>query len=184
VIYTFGDRKIETQGDDFYVAPGAQLIGSVRLGREASVWFNCVLRGDNEWIEIGDGTNVQDATVIHADPGEPTILAANVAVGHRALLHGCVVEEDSLIGNCAVVLDRARIGKRCLIAAGALIAPGKVIPDGSVVMGVPGKVVREITDDDLAMIRHTCEHYCANARRYRDMLAPDSRFTASPLQQR
>lgn len=179
MIFAFGDRRIETAGDDYYVAPGAQLIGSVRLGREASVWFNCVLRGDNEWIVVGDGTNVQDATVIHADPGVPTILAANVAVGHRALLHGCSVDEDSLIGNCAVVLDGARIGKRCLIAAGALIAPGKVIPDGSVVMGVPGKIVRETTQSDLEMIRHTCEHYRANARRYRTMLAPDNRFPLS-----
>ncbi len=176
MIYTLGDRRIETSGDDFYIAPSADVIGSVRIGREASIWFHCVLRGDHEWIVIGDGTNVQDATVIHADPGTPTILESNVAVGHRALLHGCVVEEDSLIGNNAVVLDGARIGRRCLIAAGALVPPNKVIPDGSVVMGVPGKVVREVTQEDLAMIRHTCEHYRENARQFRKLLARDSRF--------
>ncbi|MFL6620395.1 MAG: gamma carbonic anhydrase family protein [Povalibacter sp.] len=175
MIYTFGERKLETADADFYVAPGAQLIGSVRLGRGASVWFNCVLRGDNEWIVVGDGSNVQDGTVIHADPGEPTILANNVAVGHRALLHGCNVDEDSLIGNSAVVLDRARIGKRCLIAAGALVPPGKIIPDDSVVMGVPGKVVRQTTAEDLAMIRHTCEHYREHGRLYHQLLARDTR---------
>jgi carbonic anhydrase/acetyltransferase-like protein (isoleucine patch superfamily) len=176
MIYTFGEKKLETAGDDFYIAPGAQVIGSVRLGRGASVWFNCVLRGDNEWIVVGDGSNVQDGTIIHADPGVPTVLARNVAVGHRALLHGCTVDEDSLIANSAVVLDGVKIGKRCLIAAGALVPPGKVIPDDSVVMGVPGKVVRQTTEADLAMIRHTCEHYRAHGRLYQQLLARDTRF--------
>jgi len=176
MIHTFGERRLETADDDFYIAPGAQVIGSVRLGRGASVWFNCVLRGDNEWLIIGDGSNVQDGTVIHADPGVPTILANNVAVGHRALLHGCRVDEDTLIGNSAVVLDGAQIGKRCLIGSCALVPPGKVIPDDSVVMGVPGKIVRQVTEDDLAMIRHTCEHYRAHGRLYKQLLASDSRY--------
>jgi carbonic anhydrase/acetyltransferase-like protein (isoleucine patch superfamily) len=136
-----------------------------------------VLRGDNEWIVVGDGTNVQDGTIIHADPGMPTILAANVTVGHRALLHGCTVDEDSLIGNSAVILDGAHIGKRCLIGAGALVPPGKTIPDDSVVMGMPGKVVRAINEDDLAMIRHGCEHYRAHGRLYQQLLARDTRHS-------
>jgi carbonic anhydrase/acetyltransferase-like protein (isoleucine patch superfamily) len=179
-IYTFGDRKLETAGDDFYIAPGAQVIGSVRMGRGASIWFNCVVRGDNDWIIVGDGSNVQDGTIIHADSGTPTELARNVSLGHKVLLHGCTIGEESLIANGAIVLDRVRIGRHCVIAAGALVPPDKVIPDGSVVMGMPGKVVRQINESDLAMIRHTAEHYQARSRLYRQALAPDPRYASPP----
>jgi len=130
MIYTLGERRIETAGDDYYVAPDASVIGSVRFGAGASVWFNCVLRGDSDWINLGEGVNIQDGTIIHTDEGEPVTLGARVSVGHRALLHGCTIAESTLIANGAMVLDRVKIGRHCIIAADALVTPGKVIPDG------------------------------------------------------
>jgi carbonic anhydrase/acetyltransferase-like protein (isoleucine patch superfamily) len=179
VIYSFGDKRIETSGDDYYVAPSACLIGNVRLGRGASVWFNCVLRGDTDWIDIGDGSNVQDGTVIHTDEGEPMTIGKDVSVGHQALLHGCTVGDSSLIANGAIVLDGARIGRHCIIAAGALVPPGKIIPDRSVVMGTPGKIVREASAEELALIDFTAKHYQERIRLYKRDLKLDERFTAS-----
>jgi carbonic anhydrase/acetyltransferase-like protein (isoleucine patch superfamily) len=175
VIYTLENRRIETADEDYYIAPGAQVIGSVRLGHLASVWFNCVLRGDTEWIVIGDGTNVQDGSVIHTDPGWQVEIGRNVTIGHMAFLHGCTVGDESMIANGAMVLDRSRIGKHCIIAARALVPPDKVIPDGSVVMGAPGKIVREVTERDLAMIRMAGEVYQERVRYYRRFLAIDER---------
>lgn len=175
MIYSLGDKRIQTVNDEYYVAPGASVIGNVRFGVGASVWFNCVLRGDNDWIVIGDGTNIQDGTVIHTDAGEPVHLGANVSVGHRALLHGCTIGESTLIANGAMILDRVNVGRHCLIAAGAMVPPGKIIPDGSVVMGMPGKIVREITDRDRAMIERTAKHYVARGKLYRRELALDLR---------
>jgi carbonic anhydrase/acetyltransferase-like protein (isoleucine patch superfamily) len=175
VIYSIGDQKIETADDAYYVAPGACVIGSVRFGRGASVWFNCVLRGDSDWIIIGDRTNIQDGTIIHTDEGEPVQLGPGVSVGHRALLHGCTVGPSTLIANGAMVLDRVRIGSHCLIAAGAMVPPGKIIPDGSVVMGMPGKIVREVTDRDRTMIEGIAAHYVARGALYRRELAIDPR---------
>lgn len=175
MIYLLGDKKIQTTGDEFYVAPGACVIGHVRFGIGASVWFNCVLRGDNDWIVIGNGSNVQDGTIIHTDPGEPVTLGANVSIGHRALLHGCTVGDSTLIANGAIILDRVSIGRHCVIAAGALVPPGKVIPDRSVVMGMPGAIVREVSERDLALIEDTAEHYIARGKLYRRDLALDPR---------
>ncbi len=176
MIYTLGDKKIETVGDDFYVAPSASVIGRVRFGLGASVWFNCVVRGDSDWISIGDSTNVQDGTIIHTDEGVPTILGAHVSIGHGAIVHGCTVGDYSLVANGAIVLDRVTIGKNCLIAAGALVPPGRVIPDGSVVMGSPGKIVRATDEDDRVMIERTALHYVERGRMYRRELrvAPES----------
>jgi carbonic anhydrase/acetyltransferase-like protein (isoleucine patch superfamily) len=174
VIYALGERRLET-GGDFFVAPSADLIGSVRLAHEASVWFGCVLRGDSDWIEIGAGSNVQDGTVMHTDPGVPLRLGAGVSVGHVAFLHGCTVGDHSLIANGARVLDRVTIGSHCIVAAGALIPPDKIIPDGSVVMGAPGKIVREATARDLEMIARTAEHYRHRAALYRAALRVDQR---------
>jgi carbonic anhydrase/acetyltransferase-like protein (isoleucine patch superfamily) len=175
MIYTFGERKLETADDDYYVAPGAQLIGSVYLGRAATVWFNSVLRGDSERIIVGDGTNIQDGTVIHADPGSPVRLGNNVTLGHRTLVHACTIGDGSLIANGAMVLDRVRIGRDCLIAAGALVPPDKEIPDGSVVMGSPGKIVRQVTERELIMMRRACSHYIDAGREYRLALKEDGR---------
>jgi carbonic anhydrase/acetyltransferase-like protein (isoleucine patch superfamily) len=181
VIYSLGEKKVQTADEEYYVAPGACVIGSVRLGVGASVWFNCVLRGDSDWITLGHATNIQDGTVIHTDEGEPVSLGDSVSVGHQALLHGCTVGDFSLIANGAMILDRVVIGRHCLIAAGALIPPGKVIPDGSVVMGMPGKIVREVNEQDLKLIEWTAEHYVARARLYRRSLALDQRSTELAL---
>ncbi len=174
MIYTLGERRAEL-ASDCYVAPSAQVIGSVRLASLASVWFNVVIRGDCDWIEIGPGSNVQDGTVIHTDTGVPTRIGANVTIGHVAFLHSCTVGEGSMIANGAMLLDRAQIGRQCLIAAGALVPPDKVIPDGSVVMGAPGKVVREVTERDLAMLAHAAESYRQRTRDYAAWLRPDPR---------
>ena len=167
MIYTLGERRLETRSAQFYVAPGAQVIGSVRLGHEASVWFNAVLRGDNDWIEIGDGTNVQDGTVMHTDSGTPLIVGANTTIGHKAFLHACQVGHHSLIANGAMILDGAKIGNYSIVAAGAFVPPRRTIPDGVVVMGNPAQVVREISDKDRHLLQHAAEHYIENAQRYR-----------------
>ena len=175
MIYTLGARRIETAGEDYYVAPDASVIGSVRFGAGASVWFNCVLRGDSDWINLGEGVNIQDGTIIHTDEGEPVSLGARVSVGHRALLHGCTIAESTLIANGAMVLDRVKVGRHCIIAAGALVTPGKVIPDGSVVMGSPGQIVREVTERDLKMIEFIAEHYRARIQQSQRDLKVDPR---------
>lgn len=175
MIYTLGEKRVETDGEDYYVAPSAQVIGTVRLGRGASVWFNCVLRGDSDWIEIGAGTNVQDGAIIHTDEGVPVRIGADVTIGHMAFLHGCTVGDGSLIANGAMVLDRVRIGRGCVIAAGALVPPDKEIPDGAVVMGAPGKIVREVTERDRALIARAGEIYRERARHYRAHLRIDER---------
>jgi carbonic anhydrase/acetyltransferase-like protein (isoleucine patch superfamily) len=165
--YTLGERRPQTAGEDFYVAPGARLIGSVILHAGASVWFNCVLRADDERIEVGEGSNVQDGSVVHADAGAPTLLGRDVTIGHMVMLHSCVIGDESLIGNGAIVLDRARIGAHCIIAAGALVPPDRQLPDGSVWMGAPAKLVRTVTVADLAMIAQGAAHYRARMQRYR-----------------
>jgi carbonic anhydrase/acetyltransferase-like protein (isoleucine patch superfamily) len=175
MIFSLGEKRIETAGDDYYIAPGACVIGSVRLRAGASVWFNCVLRGDADWIELGEGSNVQDGSVIHTDEGEPTTLGRNVSVGHCALLHSCIVGDSTLIANGARILDRARIGRDCVIAAGALVPPDKTIPDGSVVMGIPGKIVRQVDDGDLKMIADAAAHYRARIALYKGELRVDER---------
>lgn len=149
-----------------YVAPGADIIGSVRLGDEASVWFGAVVRGDNDWIDIGPGSNVQDGSVIHTDTGFPTWIGAGVSIGHQVLLHSCRVEGESLIGNGARILDRVTVGRHCVIAAGSLLPPGTVIPDGSVVMGSPGRIVRSASDQDLQMIHRAALSYRNRIRAY------------------
>ncbi len=175
MIYTLGDRRMETAGDDWYVAPTAQVIGSVRLGHGASVWFGAVIRGDTDWIILGDRTNVQDGSVLHTDEGVPLVLGNGVTVGHSAFLHGCVVGDDSMIANGAMVLDGARIGRHCIVAAGAMVPPGKEIPDRSVVMGSPGKIVREVTERDLQRIQFACSQYAKRGALYREKLAIDPR---------
>ena len=172
MMYAIGERRVETAGDDYYVAPGAQLIGSVRLCAGASVWFNAVLRGDDEWIELGPGSNVQDGSVIHVEPGQPAILGRDVTLGHSVMLHSARVGDESLVANGAIVLDRARIGSHCIIAAGAVVPPDHAIPDGVVVMGVPGRIVRDVTARDLELIRYAAANYRERALRYRLQLRP------------
>jgi len=171
-VHVLGSRRLQTDGEDFYIAPGVQVIGAVRLGAGASLWFNAVLRADEELIDIGAGSNIQDGSIIHCDHGSPARVGRDVTVGHRALLHGCTIEDETLIGNGAMVLDGARIGRHCVIAAGTLIPPRLQIPDRSVVMGAPGKVVRVATDKDLAMIAASAAHYRARVALYRELLRP------------
>ena len=165
--YALGDARISTADDRFWIAPTAVVIGKVRLGQNASVWWHSVLRGDNEPITVGDGSNVQDGCVLHTDPGYPLVIGAGVTVGHLVMLHGCTIGDGSLIGIQAIVLNRAVIGRNVLIGAGALVTEGKVIPDNSLVLGRPAKVVRELTADDLARLRHSAASYTARTRQYK-----------------
>jgi carbonic anhydrase/acetyltransferase-like protein (isoleucine patch superfamily) len=165
--YALGDDRVGTADDRCWIAPTAVLIGKVSLGSNASVWWNSVLRGDNEPITVGDGANIQDGCVLHTDPGFPLVIGRGVTVGHMVVLHGCTIGDDSLIGIGAVILNGATIGRNCLIAAKALVPEGKSIPDNSLVMGAPGKVVREVTAEHIARMRDSAEQYVANAARYR-----------------
>ena len=156
-----------------WIAPTAAVIGKVRLDAGASVWFNAVLRGDNELIHIGENSNVQDGTVMHTDMCSPLTLGKGVTVGHNAMLHGCTVGDHSLIGIGAVILNDAVIGKHCIIGANALITEGKHIPDGSMVMGSPGKVVRELTAEQKSGLEANAGNYVHNAQRYAQQLQED-----------
>ena len=164
-IYRLGDHSPQLH-EGVWIADNATVIGDVHLGRNVNVWFGAILRGDNDPITIGENTNVQDAAVLHTDDGVPLDIGRDVTVGHKAMLHGCTVGEGSLIGINAVVLNRAVIGKNCLIGANALITEGKVIPDNSLVMGQPGKVVRELEEGQIEALRLSAQHYVQNWRRY------------------
>lgn len=172
-VYSLGEARPELPGEgEYWVAPNATLVGRVILKRNASVWFGAVLRGDNAPITIGENANVQDGCVMHTDAGSPLTLGTNVTVGHLAMLHGCMVGDNSLIGIGAVVLDGARIGRNCLIGAKALIPEGKEIPDNSLVVGAPGRVVREVSDEQRRMLVHSAEHYVENWKRFAAGLTP------------
>ena len=166
------DGLAPTLHPDAWVAPDATLIGRVVLEEGASVWFGAVLRGDNEEVRVGAGSNVQDNAVLHTDIGYPLRIGANCTIGHRVMLHGCTVGDGSLIGMGATLLNGARIGRGCLIGAGALITEGKEIPDGSLVMGAPGRVVRVLDDAAQARLIASAEGYRANMRRFRAGLRP------------
>ena len=166
------DGVLPELGEDAWAAPGARLMGRVVLRARASVWFNAVLRGDNEEIEVGLGSNVQDGCVLHTDIGYPLTIGADCTIGHMAILHGCTIGEGSLIGMGATVLNGARIGRGVLVGAGALVTEGKEIPDGVLVVGRPGKVVRELTPDEVAGLRRSAAGYRANAARFRAGLRP------------
>lgn len=154
-------------GHEAFVAPGARVIGDVRLGDEASVWYNAVLRGDTEPIRIGSGSNIQDGSVVHADPGFPTSVGRGVTVGHSCILHGCQIGDETLIGMGSIILNGARIGSNCLIGAGSLITEGKEFPDGSLIFGRPAKVVRPLEPQELEQIRRSAAVYMANARSHK-----------------
>ena len=171
-LYSLANRK-PTLGHDAWIAPNATVIGDVQLGDNASVWWNAVLRGDNDTISIGANSNIQDGSVLHADEGVPLTVGANVTVGHLVMLHGCTIGDESLIGIKSVILNKAVIGRHCIIGANSLIPEGKVIPDRSLVMGSPGKVVRQLSDEEVALLRHAAQGYVDNARRYRAELKPE-----------
>jgi carbonic anhydrase/acetyltransferase-like protein (isoleucine patch superfamily) len=149
-----------------WLAPDAQLIGRVRLGADVGIWFGAVLRGDNEWIEIGDGSNIQEGCVLHTDMGAPLRIGAGCTVGHRAILHGCTIGDNSLIGMGATVLNHARIGANCLVGANALITEGKEFPDNSLIVGSPARAVKVLGDDAVERLRESARGYVANGRRF------------------
>lgn len=153
-----------------WVADSAQLIGRVKLGEQASVWFGAVLRGDNEWITVGARSNVQDGSVLHTDMGSPLDLGDDVTIGHQVMLHGCSIGSGSLVGIQAVVLNGARIGRNCLVGAGSVVTEGKVFDDGWLILGSPAKAVRRLSGEQIARMQHGAAHYVANARRYADHL--------------
>ena len=150
-----------------WVADSAEVIGNVRLGRDANVWHQVVIRGDNELVEIGEEVNIQDASVLHSDPGFPLTLENRVSIGHQVMLHGCTIGQGSLIGIGAVILNGAKIGKHCLVGAGALITEGKEFPDGSMILGSPAKVVKPLSAEQLARLEYIATHYVQNAQRFK-----------------
>jgi len=150
-----------------FVADSAQVIGDVKLGADSSVWFGTVIRGDTDTITVGEGSNIQDASVLHADRGMPLTIGRHVTVGHQVMLHGCTIGDETLIGIGAVVLNGAKIGKNCLVGAGSLVTEGKEFPDGSMILGSPAKVVRQLTPEQIEGLRNSARHYIENARRFR-----------------
>ena len=153
-----------------WVADNAQVMGAVKIEADASVWFGVTVRGDTEHITIGAGSNIQDGSVLHADHGMPLTVGKNVTVGHMVVLHGCTIGDESLIGIGAVVLNGAKIGKNCLVGAGSLVTEGKEFPDGSMIMGTPAKVVRQLTPEQIEGLRQSAKHYIANAHRFKNGL--------------
>jgi carbonic anhydrase/acetyltransferase-like protein (isoleucine patch superfamily) len=167
--FSLGNRRIITRGD-YWIAPNAVLIGSVILENNASIWFNCLLRADNDTITIGENSQLQDGCVCHADPRLPLTLGSNVSVGHMAMLHGCTIGDGSLIGIKAVIMNGATIGKNCLVGAGALVTEGKAIPDESLVVGSPARVIRKLTAEEIARINGYAGRYVLRFKRYREQL--------------
>lgn len=167
-IYSLDGAHVQLpENDEYWIAPTASVIGQIRLERNASIWFGAVLRGDNELISIGENSNIQDNAVLHTDPGAPLTVGRGVTVGHQAMLHGCTIGDNTLVGIGATVLNRTKIGKNCLIGAHALIGEGKEIPDNSLVMGAPGRVTRELDENGVAMLRGSAEVYVKNWQRFK-----------------
>ena len=166
-VYALGAQTPQLPGKgDYWIAPTAAVIGRVVMKKDSSVWYGVVLRGDNDPIVLGEGTNIQDNSVAHSDAGEPVILGDYVTVGHSVILHSCIVGDNSLIGMGSTLLSRCVIGKNCLIGANSLVTEGKVIPDNSLVVGSPARVVRSLTEEEIARLRRSAEGYVRNSRRH------------------
>lgn len=172
MIYSLGDRAPVLEGAGHFIADNATIIGSVRLRDQASVWFNCVLRGDNDWLTIGSRSNIQDGSVLHTDEGIELVVGDGVTVGHKAMLHGCSIGDNSLIGIGSSVLNGAKIGRDCLVGAHALVTENKEFPDRSLILGSPARVVRELSDEEIAQIRWSADVYVRNASRFLSDLVP------------
>lgn len=166
-VYAIGERKpiLPAEGD-YWIAPNAEVMGNVKLEKNASIWFGAVLRGDNELITVGENSNVQDGSVLHSDPGSPLTIEENVTIGHMVMLHGCTIGAGSLIGIGSIVLNNTKIGKGCLIGANTLISENKEIPDYSMVLGSPGKVVRTLDKETAAALKLSADHYVENWKKY------------------
>lgn len=170
-VYTLGEMR-PSLDPDCWIAPGAHVMGNVTVGAGVGIWFSATLRGDIEPITIGENTNIQENTVCHTDAGFPLTIGRDCTIGHKAMLHGCTIGDNSLIGMGATVLNGAKIGRNCLIGAGALVTEGKEIPDGSLVVGAPGAVRRELSAEEIAALTASAERYLANMRRFRADLKP------------
>ena len=170
MIYSLGDKQLNKDNLDFWVAPNAVVIGDVSLKKNASVWFGSVLRGDNDPIIVGENSNIQDNSVCHTDDGMPLIIGNNVTVGHKVILHSCIVGDNSLIGMGSTVLNKAKIGNNCLVGANALVTEGKEFPDNSLIVGSPAKVKRELTDMEKKIIELSALHYVENMKKFRTHL--------------
>ena len=168
--YSLGGKQVKLVGSGHFIAPNAAVIGNVTLHENSSVWFSCVLRGDAERIEVGASSNIQDGTVLHADPGFPMVVGSNVTVGHNAMLHGCTIGDGSLVGIGAIVLNGAKVGKGCLVGANALVTEGMEIPDGSLVLGSPAKIKTQLSPEQQLGLMHNADHYVGNAGRFNETL--------------
>ncbi|HSS46935.1 MAG TPA: gamma carbonic anhydrase family protein [Burkholderiales bacterium] len=175
VIFSLGERKVKFVGEDHFIADNAVVIGTVVMENNSSIWFNVVARGDNDVLTVGENSNVQDGSVLHTDRGVKLTIGKNVSVGHLVMLHGCTIGDNSLIGINSVILNHAVIGKNCIIGANALIPEGRVIPDNSVVLGSPGKVMRHVNADEIAMIKWNADDYVKNFKHFKKQLKPDPR---------
>lgn len=172
MIYTLGDRQPVISEDRGFVAPGATIIGSVEIADGASIWFGAVLRGDNDWIRIGRNSNVQDGAILHTDAGIELVVGEGVTIGHRVTLHGCEIGDRTLVGIGSTILNRAKIGRDTVIGAHSLITEGKTFPDGVLVMGSPARIVRELDEDERAMLERSAAVYVDNSERYGARLKP------------
>lgn len=171
-LYALGDVEPDVPGEgEYWLAPGAHVIGNVRLGVGVGIWFGVVLRGDNERIDIGAGSNIQEGVTIHTDMGFPATIGENCTIGHNAILHGCTIGDNSLVGMGATILNGARIGRNCLVGANALVTEGKEFPDNSLIVGAPAKAIRTLDEKSAAALTRSAEHYVENWRRFsRDLL--------------
>jgi carbonic anhydrase/acetyltransferase-like protein (isoleucine patch superfamily) len=176
LIYALGDREVTIHGENWYIADSAAVIGSVTIHNNVSIWFNAVVRADNEPISIGEDSNVQDGSVLHVDVGFPLSIGRGVTVGHKVMLHGCRIGDNTLIGMNAVILNGAVIGKNCIVGAHALVAEGKQIPDGSLVLGSPGRVMRSLSDAEIEQLREPADDYIAEMALYRRELRLQESF--------
>ena len=175
MIYKLGDKRVVLAGEGHFIAPNAAIVGDVTLKSNVSVWFNAVIRADYDRVVIGEGTNIQDGSVLHVDPDCPLVIGRDVTVGHLAMIHSCTVGDGSLIGISAVILKNAKIGKGCLVGANTLIPEGMVVPDGSMVLGNPGRIRKNLGESEQALLRSAALNYVANAHKFGDELMEDPR---------
>jgi carbonic anhydrase/acetyltransferase-like protein (isoleucine patch superfamily) len=172
MLYTLGSDQVVTDGDDYWIAPNAAVIGKVRLEKNASVWWSATIRGDTDLIIIGENSNVQDGSVLHTDPGLVLRIGKNVTIGHLVMLHGCEIGDNTLVGIGSVILNRSKIGKNCLVGANTFIPENKEIPDGSMVLGSPGRVVRKLTEEEIANLGRGAVSYMNRWKNYKKNLKP------------
>ena len=170
MIYDLGEHKVTIKDDNFFIAPNSAVIGKVSLGSNISIWFNVVIRADNDEILIGDGCNIQDNSVLHVDEGSPVRLGDNISIGHSATIHGCKIGSDTLIGMGTTILSNASIGNNCLVGANSLITENKIFPDNSLIVGAPAKIIRKISEEELEHIKWNAKNYIARSKFYKKNL--------------